>query len=323
MGEKAFDLYFDEDDHYRSVYSRDGTYVLCYGSRGYVSSLNVQNMTDSFEKNFDDFIRCGTYLHNENNIAISQKKNLFIYNNSGVEVHCVREIKESNKLEFLPYHFLLACVNKKGITYLDTSIGKIVSKIDCRNEEIVGSMDGVIYLGHNDGTVTLHAPIQDEYLMKIKTGNDLVDIATSYNYLYTSTSNSIKQFDLRNYFKELKTIKKSGGKLATTSKEYISTYRNKNIDVFDTKLNLIHNTKLAESINSVSFNSFEDICVATTRKRVKFLLFPGTADVNFDTREISPFLTKKQKQEREVKMLLEKIPPEMISYNSEVFSNFN
>ena len=43
------------------------------------------------------------------------------------------------------------------------------------------------------------------------------------------------------------------------------------------------------------------------------IIIPGSGIVNFDTLENNPFETKNQKKEKEIKILLEKIPYNMIN----------
>ena len=39
--------------------------------------------------------------------AVAQKRYLYIYDHSGMELHCLKQHSHINALTFLPYHFLL------------------------------------------------------------------------------------------------------------------------------------------------------------------------------------------------------------------------
>lgn len=50
------------------------------------------------------------FLQDQSFFAVAQKKYVFIYDRNGVELHRLKSHIEPTRLEFLPYHWLLASV---------------------------------------------------------------------------------------------------------------------------------------------------------------------------------------------------------------------
>jgi U3 small nucleolar RNA-associated protein 7 len=106
---------------------------------------------------------CDRWLHNELFFAVAQKKNVYIYDKSGLEIHRLKKHVDVNKLEFLPYHFLLVSVGNAGyLKYQDTSTGELVAELrtklgpcNCMRQN---PTNAVIHLGHGNGTVSLWSP---------------------------------------------------------------------------------------------------------------------------------------------------------------------
>jgi U3 small nucleolar RNA-associated protein 7 len=69
-------------------------------------------------------VRDVCFLQNDSMFAVAQEKYLHIYDNQGIELHCMRDHIEPVMLDYLPYHYLLVSASHSGqLKYLDVSLG--------------------------------------------------------------------------------------------------------------------------------------------------------------------------------------------------------
>merc|ERR1712060_211830 len=76
-------------------------------------------------------------------------------------------------------------------------------------------------------------------------------------------------------------------------------------------------------LSSVRFRPFEDVLGVGHSGGFCGLLVPGAGVANFDSFEANPFETKKQRQEKEVRGLLEKLQPDTIMLDTSHIGSVN
>ncbi|KAG0252733.1 Small subunit (SSU) processome component [Mortierella polycephala] len=314
---------------YSIDYTRNGRHLLIGGRKGHVAAFDWQGGRLACELQLRETVRDVKWLHNETMFAVAQKKYVYIYDNTGLEIHCLRNHIEVTKLDFLPYHFLLASVGNTGyLKYQDTSTGKLVAE----HRTKLGKCDvmaqnpatAVMHLGHGNGTVTLWSPNMPTPLVKMQCHRGPVTaMAIGHSGTYMATAGldgQLKLWDLRSYkpVQEYYTPTPASslsvsqrGLLAVGFGPHVSVWK----DPFRTKQvsPYMNHLQPASAIHDVKFVPFEDVLGFGHRSGMSSIVVPGSGEPNFDALEANPFQTKKQRQEMEVHALLDKIQPEMIT----------
>lgn len=248
-------------------------------------------------------------------------------------------------MEFLPYHYLLATVGNAGyLKYQDTSTGQLVIEMPtklgsptalCQNRQ-----NAILHMGHQNGSVTLWSPNSTTPLVKLLAHRGPVralDIDREGRYM-VSTGQDLKMsvWDIR-MFREVNS--------------YFTRQPATSVSISDTGLTAVgwgtqtsiwrglfskHSLDQPKiqspymawggegrRVERVRWCPFEDILGVGHDAGFSSLIVPGAGEANYDALELNPFETPKQRQEAEVRSLLNKLQPEMISLNPEYIGNLD
>jgi len=331
---KGFDLNLKEFGPYTVDYSRHGRCLLLGGRKGHVAAMDWIEKRLLCEINVQDSVHDVKWLHTENMFAVAQNKWTYVYDNQGIELHCLKRLDNVLKMEFLPYHFLLATANERGfLSWLDISVGSLVSQFNTRmgrlNIMAQNPANAVLCLGHSKGVVTMWTPnVKDEPVMKILAHRQpLTSIAVERSGTYMASAamdRSVRVWDLRNgqrCLSEMQLPYSAAGQLRFSDRKMLGAVVGGDTVEFYRDVTTKPATypymrhKVHRKVTDLHFVPFEDVVGIGHADGFSSILVPGCGEPNFDALEVNPFQTKKQRREAEVKSLLEKIPADLITLN--------
>ncbi|ORY26568.1 BING4CT-domain-containing protein [Rhizoclosmatium globosum] len=328
---KGFDLKLKEFGPYAVDYTRNGRNLLIGGRKGHIATFDWKSKALGCELHLKETVRDVKWLHDQTMFAVAQKQYTYIYDRTGMEIHCMRKFVEINRLEFLPYHFLLCGISKNGqLTWQDTSTGSLVAQHrtrfgDC-NAMTQNPYNAIINLGHSNGVVSLWSPNMNEPLVKMFCHKGPVKaLAVDRGGYYMATSGldgRLKVWDIRSYkpVHEYYTHTPASelsisqlGMLAVGFGPNVAVWK----DAFKEKQKSPYLTHLlpGSAVNSLKFCPYDDVLGVGHNEGITSMIVPGSGEPNYDAFEANPYQTATQAKRREVMSLLDKIQPEMISLN--------
>lgn len=315
---------------YTMRYSKNGRHLLLGGRKGHVAAFDWITKKLHCEMNVMEEVAEVSFLHVHTMFACAQKDHVFIYDNQGTELHCVKRLFRVNRMEFLPYHFLLATGNKDGyVSWLDVSIGELVGNYNTKlgNIRIMRQNpgNGVLCIGGGKGVVSMWSPKVREPLAKLlchPTAMSALTVDHKGQHLVTAgldrkvkvwdiraLSGPLVEYDLRLPANHVEVSQK--GVLAICQGNYCEIYNN--LFVGEKTSHPYLRKNCGSFIHGMRFCPYEDILGVSTAKGFQSLLVPGSGEPNYDALEDNPLQTRSQRREHEVHALLEKIPPELIT----------
>ncbi|GBG24162.1 WD repeat-containing protein 46 [Hondaea fermentalgiana] len=326
--QKMLDLELTDSAPYRVSWTQNGRHLAMGGSKGHLSVLDALRIKPLCEVQVGETVRDVTFLHNHTFFAAAQRKHIFIYDEKGVEVHRLRSHVRSSRLQFLPYHFLLASVGHGGwLKYQDTSTGELVSehrtKLGPCDVMAQNPANAIICLGHGNGTVTMWSPSSPQPLVKMLCHNGAVRaVAVSRRGTELVTAGldgRMSVWDVRTY-KRLHSYYNrrpatsldvsQTGLLAVTSGYQVQVWK----DALRTKQDApyMQHQLPGQEFLDCKWRPYEDVLGLGHTAGVQTMVVPGAGAANYDAFEANPYESTKQRREGEVQRLLDKLQPEMI-----------
>ena len=311
--------------------TRNGKHVVVGGKRGQLSVIDRTTMNPMCDITVDESVLDVSFLHNYTMFAAAQRKCAYIYDTiSGAEIHRLKDQQLVTHLDFLHDHFLLVSWSENGIIrYLDTSMGQLVARHfsglgPCHSLR-QNANTGVVHVGHGDGCVSLWTPSIAEPVMKIRAHYGPVSALACHDEMYLVTGGGEgkwKIWDLRKANAPMNAYSYRGappssidvsqtGMIGIGNGVRVSVF---NGDMFRTRNQSPYLThQVPQGVNTVRFCPFEDLLLLGKNNGIGTMLVPGAGSGDFDSLGVNPFETRSQRREGEVRALIEKIRPDMIS----------
>lgn len=338
---KYFDVTLDYGPYHFDYY-RNGRNVVLGGQKGHVACFDWVTKRLKCEFNVQESVHDVQFLHIPSMYAVAQKDWVHIYDDAGIELHCLKNLFKVHKLTFLPYHFLLVSASENGfLTWLDVSTGTMVTnlRINHSNNKIIdmcqNPSNAIIHTSHPNGTVCLWSPNDRKPLVKMLANPSAVrgiSIDTTGNYMATAgVDRHLRLWDLRKYemVHDLR-LRSIPGSIVFSQKGILGVSVGGAVEVYKDIVTtgcvepyMRHKLERSSVAVDVNFCNYEDVLGVGHERGFTSLIIPGSGEANFDAFEANPFMTASQRKEMEVKALLEKIQPELICLDPKSLSVVN
>lgn len=342
---KGFELKLEGLGPYTADYTRNGKELLLAGRKGHVATMDWRDGKLGCELQLGETVRDAKWLHNNQYFAVAQKKSVYIYDHAGVELHNLQDHVEVTNMEFLPYHFLLATIGNAGyLKYQDTSTGKLVMQMPTKQGSPTAfgqnPRNAIIHVGHQNGTVSMWSPNDTKPLVKVLAHRGPVrSLAMDREGRYMVTTGQdmkMSVWDIRQ-FKEVNKyfLRQPGASVSISDRNITAVGWGTQVTMwrglFDKNVSdqvKVQSPYMAwggegQHVERVRWCPFEDILGISHNKGFSSAIVPGAGEPNFDALEVNPYENSKQRQEAEVRSLLNKLQPEMISLDPDFVGNLD
>lgn len=320
---------------YGCKFDRSGRYSIIYGHRGHLAIMDSYHLNLHAEFHVQERVRDACFLHNFGMLAAAQSNHVYIYDDNGTEIHKLNDHQDPFAVDFLAHHWLINSVGRQGVLrFQDVSTGQLLSQ----HKTKMGPCDvlrqnpsnAVMHLGHNNGTVTMWSPSSSQFLAKLQChkGSKVTALAVDLGGKFMVTGGADRQVAIW----DLRMLKKTHSYFTTAGLPTSIDISQRGViavghaghatfwspEALKTKVKdpyMHHSIPGNGPIETIRFRPFHDVCVVGHGAGIGSIVIPGSGEANLDSTEynLDPFQDKKQRREAEVRALLDKLDPAMIS----------
>ncbi|KAI1188462.1 WD40-repeat-containing domain protein [Nemania serpens] len=349
--QKRFDLTLNELGPYVFDYSRNGRDLLLAGRKGHIASMDWRQGKLNCEFQVNEIVRDVRWLHTNQYMAVAQKKNVYIYDGSGVELHCLNQHRDVSHLEYLPASYPRPFGASGFLKYQDVSTGQLVSEIATKlgppASMAQNPYNAICFTGHSNGQIQLWSPScssSNGPLVKLLAHRgpvramsiDRGSVAKGRYMVSTGQDCKMSVWDIRQfrmvneYFTRQpassvaisdRGVTAVGWGTHTTMWQGLFTKH----AVEQTKVQSPYLTWGGEGrrVERVKWCPLEDVLGIGHDEGFSSIIVPGAGEPNMDVMEVNPFETVKERQDGEVRSLLNKLQPEMIALDPTFIGNLD
>uniref|UniRef100_A0A671NYZ6 WD repeat-containing protein 46-like n=1 Tax=Sinocyclocheilus anshuiensis TaxID=1608454 RepID=A0A671NYZ6_9TELE len=283
-------LHLSQFGPYRLDYSRTGRHLLVGGKKGHVACIDWQTKDLMCEMNVMETVNDVKWLHTEAMFAVAQKRWLYIYDSKGVELHCVKKFNDVLRMQFLPYHFLLATAVRQQVL-----LKKTLQRVNCPLAFLIGLTNGKKRIKRPRKAIGLDRKLKVYDIRAFK----------PLHSCFLPAGASCLSLSQR-------------GLLSAATGDIVQVYQNILGSSPVSKPYMAH--RLRGQIWGLAYCPFEDVLGIGHGEGFTSMIVPGAGEPNFDALDTNPYRSYEQRQEWEVKALLEKVQPELIGLHPEQLS---
>ncbi|KAK6144704.1 hypothetical protein DH2020_021524 [Rehmannia glutinosa] len=290
---KQFDIVLPELGPYTLDFTLSGRYMVAAGRKGHLALVDMKNMDLVKEFQVRETVRDVVFLHDQKLLAAAQKKYVYMYNENGTEMHCLKEHGAATKLQFLHKHFLLTSINKLGqLHFQDITTGQMIGNFRTgfgRSDVMqVNPFNNVVTVGHSGGTVSMWKPTSAAPLVKMLCHKGPVTaLAFHSNGHLMATAGmerKIKLWDLRK-FEVLQTLPGHATTMDFSQKGLLATATGSFVQILgdlsgshEYSRYMGHSIAKGYQIRKMSFRPYEDVLAIGHSMGWSSILIPGSGE---------------------------------------------